>query len=54
VLRTAHPGRADAAADSPLTVWRDGHYVSRRSDLIIYSVEAAYIDAVVGLYGPCE
>lgn len=36
---------------SGLTVLRDGHLVSRRSDFIIYSVEAAYIDRVVEQYG---
>ncbi|GAC75795.1 prephenate dehydrogenase [Moesziomyces antarcticus T-34] len=36
---------------SGLNVLRDGHLVSRRSDYIIYSVEAAYIDAVVAQYG---
>lgn len=39
-------------AGSGLHVFRDGHLVSRRSDYIIYSVEAAYIDAVVEMYGP--
>ncbi|CAO1618470.1 unnamed protein product [Parajaminaea phylloscopi] len=38
--------------DSNLTVFRDGHLVSRRSNLIIYSVEAALIDKVVEQYGP--
>ncbi|SPC61836.1 probable TYR1 - prephenate dehydrogenase (NADP+) [Ustilago sp. UG-2017b] len=36
---------------SGLNVLRDGHLVSRRSDYIIYSVEAAYIDRVVEQYG---
>ena len=31
----------------------NGHLVSRRSDFIIYSVEAEYIDAAVKAYGPC-
>lgn len=35
-----------------MTVLRDGHHVARRSDFIIYSVEAAYIDDVVAQYGP--
>ncbi|KAG9299585.1 hypothetical protein G9A89_020756 [Geosiphon pyriformis] len=38
--------------DSGVNVLRDGHAVSRRSDFIIYSVEAENIDKVVGLYGP--
>lgn len=42
------------AANLNLFVYRDGHQVSRRSDLIIYSVEAAQIDQVVAMYGPCE
>ncbi|BGP17434.1 hypothetical protein JCM10213_003283 [Rhodosporidiobolus nylandii] len=31
---------------------RDGHHVSRESDFIIYSVEAAFLDKVVAMYGP--
>ena len=31
---------------------RDGHRVSRVSDFIIYSVEAAHIDQIVATYGP--
>ncbi|GAA5890141.1 hypothetical protein JCM6882_009240 [Rhodosporidiobolus microsporus] len=31
---------------------RDGHLVSRSSDFIIYSVEAAFLDKVVAQYGP--
>ena len=34
-----------------LHILRNGHLVSRRSDYIIYSVEAEHIDAVVKLYG---
>lgn len=33
---------------------KDGHHVSRESDFIIYSVEAAFLDKVVAQYGPCE
>ncbi|KAK9765422.1 prephenate dehydrogenase (NADP(+)) [Basidiobolus ranarum] len=33
-------------------VFRDGHAVSRRSDFIIYSVEAELIDSVVAQFGP--
>jgi prephenate dehydrogenase (NADP+) len=41
--------------DTPgINVLRDGHYVSRTSDFIIYSVEAEYIHDVVAQYGPCE
>jgi len=36
---------------SGVTVLRDGHLVSRLSDIIIYSVEAEYIDRVVAEYG---
>ncbi|KDQ50412.1 hypothetical protein JAAARDRAFT_199970 [Jaapia argillacea MUCL 33604] len=35
-----------------VTVFRDGHLVSRSSDFIVYSVEAEYIDRVVADYGP--
>ncbi|KAE8229023.1 hypothetical protein CF326_g6023 [Tilletia indica] len=45
--------RAELAEKEPgLTVYKDGHFVSRRSDVIIYSVEAAFLDAVVAQYGP--
>ncbi|BGP56332.1 prephenate dehydrogenase (NADP(+)) [Rhodotorula sphaerocarpa] len=37
---------------SKLVPLRDGHLVSRESDFIIYSVEAAYLDRVVAQYGP--
>ncbi|KAI0039117.1 prephenate dehydrogenase [Auriscalpium vulgare] len=35
-----------------ITVLKDGHYVSRTSDFIVYSVEAEFIDGVVAEYGP--
>ncbi|KAM0786591.1 hypothetical protein ACM66B_002046 [Microbotryomycetes sp. NB124-2] len=35
-----------------LVAMKDGHLVSRESDFIVYSVEAAYLDAVVKEYGP--
>ncbi|KAI9025699.1 hypothetical protein DFJ74DRAFT_665283 [Hyaloraphidium curvatum] len=35
-----------------IEVLQDGHLVSRRSDVIFYSVEAKNIDAVVEAYGP--
>ncbi|KAI5475556.1 prephenate dehydrogenase (NADP+) [Pseudohyphozyma bogoriensis] len=35
-----------------LTPMQNGHLVSRESDFIIYSVEAAFLDDVVALYGP--
>ncbi|KIJ59091.1 hypothetical protein HYDPIDRAFT_118849 [Hydnomerulius pinastri MD-312] len=35
-----------------ITVFPDGHAVSRISDFIMYSVEAEYIDRVVAQYGP--
>jgi len=38
--------------DSGLNVLKDGHQVSRISDVIFYSVEAKNIDAVVKEYGP--
>lgn len=34
-------------------VHENGHLVSRISDFVIYSVEAAYLDAAVQAYGPC-
>lgn len=34
-------------------IMRSGHFVSRCSDYIIYSVEAKNIDAVVKAFGPC-
>lgn len=52
------PERYQALKDefkgTALNVFKDGHYVSRRSDFIIYSVEARYIEGVVERYGPCE
>lgn len=38
-------------ADELFKVVKDGHLVSRVSDFIIYSVEAANIDKIVSLYG---
>lgn len=37
---------------SSVEVLRDGHQVSRKSDFIIYSVEASNVDTVVKTYGP--
>lgn len=37
-----------------VTVFPDGHGVSRSSDFIMYSVEAEFIDRVVAQYGPCS
>ena len=34
-------------------IFADGKLVSRSSDYIIYSVEAAVIESVVALYGRC-
>jgi hypothetical protein len=36
-----------------INIVENGHLVSRRSDFIIYSVEAEIIDQVVRDYGPC-
>ena len=33
---------------------KNGSFVSRLSDFIIYSVEAEYLDSVVEKYGPCQ
>ncbi|KAK7206131.1 hypothetical protein BZA70DRAFT_255881 [Myxozyma melibiosi] len=39
--------------DAPLVnIFKNGHYVSRLSDYIIYSVEAENIDKIVAAYGP--
>ncbi|PTB49468.1 hypothetical protein M431DRAFT_512912 [Trichoderma harzianum CBS 226.95] len=35
-----------------IEILRNGHLVSRASDYIIYSVEAAFIDRVIAQYGP--
>lgn len=48
ILFAIHTGK------DKLVPMRDGHYVSRESDFIIYSVEAAFLDKVVAQYGPCE
>jgi hypothetical protein len=68
VLRTAYKGNAyQSPLSAPrlfdtrhlsdthgINVLRDGHYVSRTSDFILYSVEAEHINRVVAQYGPCE
>lgn len=38
--------------DSPVQILRNGHYISRSCDFIIYSVEAENIDGIVAQYGP--
>ena len=38
---------------SRINIVENGHLVSRRSDIIFYSVEAEYVDQVVNTYGPC-
>jgi prephenate dehydrogenase (NADP+) len=43
----------DGGLESPINIVENGHLVSRRSDFIIYSVEAEYVDEVVKAYGPC-
>lgn len=43
---------ATELAGTGIEVLRDGHAVSRVADLVIYSVEAAAITAVVREYGP--
>ncbi|KAK0522281.1 prephenate dehydrogenase (NADP(+)) [Tilletia horrida] len=45
--------KAELAEKEPgLTVYKDGHRVARRSEIIIYSVETAFLDAVVAQDGP--
>lgn len=38
--------------DLPFEILQNGHLVSRKSDYIIYSVEAENIDKIVSIYGP--
>ncbi|KAM5353900.1 hypothetical protein ACJ41O_000550 [Fusarium nematophilum] len=40
------------AGNKNIEICRNGHFVSRASDYIIYSVEAAVIDRVISQYGP--
>ncbi|KAM3522724.1 hypothetical protein NHJ13051_005515 [Beauveria bassiana] len=40
------------SANEKIEICRNGHLVSRASDYIIYSVEAAVIDSVIASYGP--
>ncbi|KAM3510604.1 hypothetical protein MY11210_005734 [Beauveria gryllotalpidicola] len=40
------------SANEKIEICRNGHLVSRASDYIIYSVEAAVIDSVIANYGP--
>ncbi|KAI1143652.1 prephenate dehydrogenase [Hypoxylon sp. FL0543] len=44
--------RKEFAGRNNIQILRNGHLVSRASDYIIYSVEAAAIDRVVAEYGP--
>ncbi|KAI2623923.1 prephenate dehydrogenase [Hypomontagnella submonticulosa] len=44
--------REEFASRNNVQILRNGHLVSRASDYIIYSVEAAAIDRVVAEYGP--
>ncbi|KAI8966692.1 prephenate dehydrogenase [Daldinia sp. FL1419] len=44
--------REEFASRTNIQILRNGHLVSRASDYIIYSVEAAAIDRVVAEYGP--
>ncbi|KAJ6498460.1 prephenate dehydrogenase [Mycena vitilis] len=51
--REKYDALAQEYADVPnITVFQDGHGVSRSSDFIIYSVEAEFIERVVAQYGP--
>lgn len=36
-----------------VTIFEDGHLVSRVSDWIVYNVEAENVGAVVRMYGKC-
>ncbi|KAG7530479.1 hypothetical protein FFLO_05020 [Filobasidium floriforme] len=44
--------KEEMSGEPAIIVMKDGHHVSRISDFIIYSVEAAYINDVVKEYGP--
>ncbi|KAL3712269.1 prephenate dehydrogenase (NADP(+)) [Talaromyces marneffei ATCC 18224] len=44
--------KQEYASDKAISIFPNGHLVSRISDYIIYSVEAAYIDKIVAEYGP--
>lgn len=44
--------RDEFAGNTNIQILPNGHYVSRSSDYIIYSVEAAGIDRVIAQYGP--
>ncbi|KAI1878264.1 uncharacterized protein JN550_000446 [Neoarthrinium moseri] len=44
--------KQEFASRNNVQIFRNGHFVSRASDYIIYSVEAANIDRIVSLYGP--
>ena len=41
------------SSQNNVQILANGHLVSRASDYIIYSVEAASIGKVVAQYGPC-
>lgn len=41
------------ATQKNIEICQNGHYVSRASDYVIYSVEAAVIDRVIAQFGPC-
>ncbi|KAK5125792.1 prephenate dehydrogenase (NADP(+)) [Meristemomyces frigidus] len=44
--------KAEFADNTNISILQNGHFVSRSSDWIMYSVEAKNIDAVVAAYGP--
>ncbi|KAJ5242871.1 uncharacterized protein N7469_001198 [Penicillium citrinum] len=44
--------KQEFASQQRVTIFPNGHLVSRLSDFILYSVEAGVIDRVVALYGP--
>jgi prephenate dehydrogenase (NADP+) len=46
--------RCKLISGSSINIVENGHLVSRRSDFILYSVEAEYVDEVVKTYGPCN
>lgn len=55
--KTLHSEDASSAELSEIpniTILRNGHFVSRTSDFILYSVEAENIERVVAAYGACK
>jgi prephenate dehydrogenase len=52
-VKRGQSAETPSALQNKVQILRNGHLVSRASDYIIYSVEAASIGKVVAQYGPC-